>query len=70
MFLSPFWEHILIVLILRMIIFMLIIGAALRKFNEQNLLKHAVYFDIIMPFVYLYIYLLTRISSLKHTKWK
>ena len=70
MFLSPFWEYILIVLILRMIIFMLIIGAALRKFNEQNLLKHAVYFDIIMPFVYLYIYLLTRISSLKHTKWK
>ena len=69
MFYCPFWQYVLMILMLRMIIFMSVIAKAVKRFNEPSLLKHAIFFDIIMPFVYLYIFILTRISS-KHNKWK
>jgi glycosyltransferase involved in cell wall biosynthesis len=69
MFFCPFWQYILIAFMARMIIFMSVAGAAARRFNEPGLLKHAIFFDIAIPFVYLYVFLLNRISS-KHNKWK
>ena len=66
---SPFWEYVLMVFLLRMILFMLVIGAAAKKLNEPGILKHAVVFDLVMPFIYFYVYLLNGVSS-KHNKWK
>ena len=65
----PFWQYVLLTFMLRMIIFITIIGIAVKKFNEPDILKHAVFFDIFMPFLNFYIFLLNRISS-KHLKWK
>jgi len=69
MIFCPFWEYILLVFLLRMILFILVIGAATKKLNEHGILKHAVVFDLVMPFVYFYVYLLNGVSS-KHNKWK
>ena len=68
MFFCPFWQFILIAFVVRMMIFMTVIGIAAKRFNEPGLLPHAVFFDLFVPFVYLYVFLLSRISS-KHNKW-
>ena len=69
MFFCPFWQYILMVFLLRMILFMLITGFAAKRLNEPGILQHAIFFDLVMPFVYFYVFLLNRISS-KHNKWK
>jgi len=69
MIFCPFWEYVLMAFLLRMILFIFIIGAATKKLNEPRILKHAVVFDLVMPFVYFYMYLLNGVSS-KHNKWK
>ena len=69
MFLCPFWEYILIVFLLRMILFLSVIGVAAKRFNEPGILQHAIFFDLVMPFVYFYVFLLNMISS-NHNKWK
>ena len=69
MFFYPFWQYILMVFMLRMILFMSVIGVAAKRFNEPGILKHAILFDWVMPLVYFYVFLLNRISS-KHNKWK
>jgi glycosyltransferase involved in cell wall biosynthesis len=69
MFFCPFWQCILIAFMVRMIIFMSVVGAATKRLNEPGILKHAIFFDLVIPFVYLYVFLLSRISS-KHNKWK
>jgi hypothetical protein len=69
MFFCPFWEYILMVFMLRMILFMSITGIATKRFNEPGILQHAIFFDLVMPFVYFYVFLLNRNSS-KHNKWK
>lgn len=69
MFFCPFWEYILIMFLMRKIIFMSVIGGATKRFNEPGILKHAIFFDLVMPFVYFYVFLLNRIA-LKHNKWK
>ena len=69
MIFCPFWEYVLMAFLLRMILFIFIIGAATKKMNEPRILKHAVVFDLVMPFVYFYMYLLNGVSS-KHNKWK
>jgi len=69
MFLYPFWQYILMVFLLRMILFMSVIGVTTKRLNEPGILPHAVFFDLAMPFVYFYVFLLNRIFS-KHNKWK
>ena len=69
MFYCPFREYILMVFAVRMILFISVIGAAAKRMNEPGILKHAVFFDLVMPFVYFYVYLLNGISS-KNNKWK
>jgi hypothetical protein len=69
MFFCPFWEYILIAFLLRMILFLSVIGVAAKRFNEPGILQHAIFFDLVMPFVYFYVFLLNRIFS-KHNKWK
>jgi glycosyltransferase involved in cell wall biosynthesis len=69
MLFCPFWQYILIALTVRMILFMSVIGVVAKRFNEPGILKHALFFDIAIPFVYLYIFFLNRVSS-KHNKWK
>jgi cellulose synthase/poly-beta-1,6-N-acetylglucosamine synthase-like glycosyltransferase len=69
MLFCPFWQYILIALTVRMILFMSVIGVVAKRFNEPGILKHALFFDIAIPFVYLYVFLLNRVSS-KHNKWK
>jgi hypothetical protein len=69
MFLCPFWHYIFIVLLLRTILFMIFIGVAVKRLNEPGILKHAILFDLVMPFVYFYVFLLNRISS-KQNQWK
>ncbi len=64
-----FWEYVLAAFMVRMIIFLTGIGIASKKFNEPGILPHAVFFDLAMPFIYSYVFLLNRISS-KHNKWK
>ena len=68
MIFCPYWEYILIVFVVRMILFISVIGAATKRMNEPGILKHAVFFDLVMPFVYFYVYLLNGISS-KHKQW-
>ena len=65
----PFWEYVLIAFLLRMILFMSIVGAATKRFNEPGILQYAMFFDLAVPFVYLYVFLLNRSSS-KNNKWK
>jgi len=69
MFSYPFWQFVLIAFVMRMTIFMTVIGIASKRFHEPGLLKHAVIFDLTAPFVYFYVFLLNRIFS-KHNKWK
>jgi len=69
MFFCPFWEYILMVFLLRMILFISIIGVATKRLDEPDILQHAIFFDLVMPFIYLYVFLLNRVSS-KHNKWK
>jgi len=69
MFLTPFWEYVLAAFALRMILFLSVIGAAAKRLNEPGIVKHAVLFDLAMPFVYLYVYLLNSVSS-KQNQWK
>ena len=69
LFVCPFWQYILLLFLLRMMLFMLIIGAAAKRLNEPGILQHAPFFDLVMPFVYSYVFLLYRISS-KNNKWK
>ena len=69
MIICPLWQYILLMFLLRMIVFISVIGLALKKFNEPGLLKHSVLFDFFMPFVHFYIFLLNRISS-NNSKWK
>jgi glycosyltransferase involved in cell wall biosynthesis len=69
MIICPFWEYILIAFIVRMIIFMATIRMATQKLNEPGILQHAIIFDLTVPFVYLFVYLLNRLSS-KHYQWK
>jgi len=68
MIFCPFWQLILIVFLMRMIIFLSVMGVAVKRLNEPEILLHAVFFDLFMPFVNLYVFLLNRISS-KHNKW-
>ena len=69
MIFCPLWQYILIAFTVRMILFMSVMWGAVKKFNEQGILLHAIFFDMVMPFVYLYVFLSNRISS-KHNKWK
>lgn len=69
LFFYPFWQYVVILFLVRMMIFMSVIWIATKRFNEQGILPHAILFDLIMPFVYFYVFLLNRISS-KHNKWK
>ena len=63
------WQYILTIFLLRIIIFLSVIGLATKKFKEQGILPHAVFFDLASPFVYVYVFLMNRISS-KQNKWK
>ncbi len=63
------WEYILAIFLVRMIVFLSIFGVSAKRFNERGLLRHAVFFDLAMPFVYSYVFLLNRIFS-KQNKWK
>ena len=65
----PFWEYILIAFMVRMIVFMMVTGTACKRFNERGILQHAILFDLAVPFVYFYMYLLNRLFS-KHNSWK
>ena len=69
MFFSPFWEYVLATFVARMILFIAVMNVAVKRFNEHGILKHAIWFDFVMPFVYLYVYLLNKVSS-KHHQWK
>jgi len=69
MFLCPFWEYVLGVLMIRLIVFISVMGIAAKRFNERGILQHAIYFDIALPFVYLYVFLLNKVSS-KYHQWK
>ena len=69
MFVCPFWYYILLMFMLRMIVFMSVIGFAAKRLNEPGILQHAIIFDFVMPFVNFYVFLLNRLSS-KHNKWK
>jgi len=68
MIFCPFWQYILIVFMMRMVILMSVMGVAVKRFNEPGILLHAISFDLMMPFVYLYMLLLNMISS-KQNKW-
>ena len=65
---SILWEYILMIFLLRMVVFLPVFGLSAKKFNERGLLPHAVFFDLAMPFVYLYVFLLNRFFS-KQNKW-
>jgi len=65
----PFWQYILAAFLARMMIFMSVFGAATKRFNEPGILWYAIFFDLAVPFVYFYVFLLNRISS-KQNKWK
>ena len=69
MIICPFWEYVLMIFIVRMILFMSIIGVASKRLNERGILKYAIFLDLVMPFVYFYVCLLNGVSS-KHNKWK
>ena len=68
MFVGALWQQILMIFMLRMIIFMSVVGTAVKRFNEPGILQHVILFDMIMPFVHLHVYILNKISS-KHRKW-
>ena len=68
-FWNVFWQYVLAAFLLRMIIFFSVFGVATKRFNEKGIIQHAAFFDLAMPFVYSYVFLLNRISS-KHNKWK
>ena len=59
-----FWQYILAGFLLRMIVFMLIVRAVCIKLNEPGILKYAVFFDFVMPFVHLYLFLFNRIQNI------
>lgn len=63
------WQYILGLFLIRTIIFLSVLGAAAKRFNERGILAHALFFDLAMPFVYSYVFLLNRTFS-KQTKWK
>jgi hypothetical protein len=69
MFLCPFWEYILIAFMVRMLIFTAVIRAATQRLNEPGILQHAIFFDLVAPFVFFYVHLFNRLS-LKHKQWK
>jgi len=69
LFLYPFWEFVLMILILRMIIFLSVIRVASKRLNESKILQHAMFFDLVAPFVHFYLCLLNRLSS-KQYQWK
>ena len=69
MVICPFWQYILAAFLTRMFIFMFVFGAATKRLNEPGILRYAIFFDLAIPFVYFYVFLLNRISS-KHNKWK
>ena len=65
MIVCPLWYYVLAALIVRKAVFMTIIRAAVKKLNEPSILQYAVFFDMIMPFVYLYLFLLNRLNGNK-----
>jgi len=69
MFFCPFWKNVIMVFMLRMIIFLSVFRAASKRLNESGILQHVIFFDLVAPFVHLYLYLLNRLSS-KHYQWK
>jgi cellulose synthase/poly-beta-1,6-N-acetylglucosamine synthase-like glycosyltransferase len=69
MFQPLLWQYVLAIFLLRVIIFLIIFGIATRKFNVKGIMPFVVFFDLAMPFVYVYVFLLNRISS-KQNKWK
>ena len=69
LFICPFWQYVLTAFLIRTIIFLMVIGMATKKFCEPGILQHALFFDLAVPFVYLYVFLLNKVSS-KHNKWK
>jgi len=69
MIFCPFWQYIFIMFMMRMVIFMSVMGVVVKRLNEPGILLHAIFLDLGMPFVNLYVFLLNRISS-KHNKWK
>ena len=69
MMMCPFWEYILMIFIVRMILFMSVVWAASKRLNEPGILQYAIILDLVMPFVYFYVCLLNGVSS-KHNKWK
>ena len=69
MFFCPFWLFVLIAFLIRMIIYMVVVGLATKRFDEPGILQHAIFFDLAVPFVYLYVFFFNKVSS-KHNKWK
>jgi glycosyltransferase involved in cell wall biosynthesis len=69
MLICPFWEDVLTAFMLRMVIFAVVIGLAGKRLNEPSILQHAIFFDLMMPFVYFHLYLFNRLFS-KHNQWK
>lgn len=69
MFLCPFWQCAVMVLIIRIIIFLSLFSAVSKRLNEPCILKYSIFFDLIAPFVHFYLYFTNRLSS-KHYQWK
>lgn len=56
-------------LLIRLIIQVVILNSAMKKFNEKRLLLFSFLFDIIIPFVNLFLYFANTINS-KQRRWK
>ena len=69
MVLCPFWQYALALFMLRMLISMFVLGKAVKKFNEPDIMPYIIFFDMLMPFVHFYVYLLNRFF-IKHSRWK
>jgi glycosyltransferase involved in cell wall biosynthesis len=69
MLVCQIWVYVLAAFMLRMLVFATVFGAACKRLNERGVLQHAVFFDLVMPFVHLYLYLFNRIFS-KQYPWK
>jgi glycosyltransferase involved in cell wall biosynthesis len=65
---NPLWQYVLAVFMLRMILFTSITAVAVKRFKEPRLMFYAIFFDMIMPLMYMYLYVISKISS-KHRKW-
>lgn len=57
------------VLVIRWIIQISVLNGALRRLNEKRLLPYAILFDIVIPLINLFLYLVHTINA-KQNKWK